>query len=64
MKEKQAHTSIAPVYSRSKIGAALTVRLANISQIQAYLLQRAQLHKYADIFSERLYMERRRTVYP
>lgn len=64
VKEKQAHTSMAPVYSRSKTGAALTVRLANINQIQEYLLQLVQLHKYADIFSERLYMKRRRTVHP
>lgn len=30
VKEKQAHSSVAPVYIRSKISAALTVRLANI----------------------------------
>lgn len=47
---------MAPVYSKSKIDAALTVRLANINQIQEYLLQLEQLHKFVDMFSERDYI--------
>lgn len=56
VKGKEAHTSMAPVYSKSKIDAALTVRLANINQIQEYLLQLEQLHKFVDMFSERDYI--------
>lgn len=56
MKEKQAHSAVAPVYNRSKICTALTVRLANIKAKNRgkNLLQLVQLHKYTGIFSERL----------